>query len=442
MKYAKDPNPPARVLKFGGTCLHPGENRRRTVERILEAKAAGFRVVAVVSAMGRAGDPYATDTLKQLLPPGVPPAHRERDALLCCGEGIAASLLAAELSSRGHSAVSLAGPQLGLYTDGRHGDAEIVAVDPRPLEHYLSKGYVVVAAGFQGIGRDGALTTLGRGGSDTAAVAIAAGLGADRVVLYKDVDGLYSADPRVVPAARRLPRIPYDEAAHLASAGARVLHPRCTDLAERHDLPLEVKALHGSGPGTLVTSRESVAAADPEHTGLFAVSLMENLAQVRVTPPPSPEGKPFPLPLFQELAAEGISLDMITLLRDRTLFTVPAENLDRTRAVAERRGYAPGILAPCAKVSLLGGGIHGVPGIMARIVEAVTSTGASVHQSTDTYTVLSVLVEGRHGPAAARAVHAAFRLDRPAPSPAIPLGRRAPRRHGDGPLKPGTPPVR
>ena len=427
MKYAEPTPLPVRVLKFGGTCLHPACNRRRTVQRILEAKAEGCRVVAVVSAMGRAGDPYATDTLEELLPREVPSSHRERDALLCCGEGIAASLLAAELTAEGHAAVSLAGPQLGLYTEGPHGDAQITAVDPRPLEHYLSRGFVVVAAGFQGIGRDGALTTLGRGGTDTTAVAIAAGLGADRVLFYKDVDGLYSADPRIVPAARRLERIPYDEAAHLAYAGARVLHPRSTELAKRLGLVIEVSGLHDAGQGSVVTSPDAVREAAPEDPGLFAVTVVEDLCQFRVHPLSGPGSAAFPLPLLRELADRGISLDMITLLRDRALFTVPNGLVDRTRRIV-KKGYRPETLTPCAKVSLLGGGIHGVPGIMARMVEAVAAVGASVLQSTDTYTVISVLVEGRLGPAVAREVHRVFHLDR-TPSCEHPPGENGPVPH-------------
>jgi aspartate kinase len=348
-----------------------------------------------------------------MLPREIPGSDRERDALLCCGEGIAASLLAAELFAKGFRAVSLSGAQLGLTTNGRFGNADILSVDPTNILHYLDRGYVVVAAGFQGTGRDGSLTTLGRGGTDTTAVAIAAGLEAGRVILYKDVEGLFNADPRIVPSARPLPLIPYDEAAHLAFAGAKIIHPRCADLAEREGLTLEVKDLAGRGPGTVITSREAIRKMKPESTDLFAVTCVEDIGQMTVIPAPTRPFPDFPRRLFQELADGGISLDMINLLRDRAMFTLASSDMQRAIEIAEWSGCEVHLLKSCAKISLLGGGIHGVPGIMSRIINALTDAGISIHQSTDTYTVISVLVEGQHAARAAVILHEAFGLARP-----------------------------
>ncbi|MBU0754788.1 MAG: aspartate kinase, partial [Planctomycetes bacterium] len=395
MKRANDTIPSIRVLKFGGTCLHPLKNRDQTVARIMEEVQKNHRVVAVVSAMGRQGDPYATDTLDSLLPSATPKADRERDALLCCGEGISASLIAAELNARGISAASLHGSQLGLITEGEFGSADIVMADPSRISRCLSENQVVVAAGFHGVGADGYLFTLGRGGSDTTAVAIAAALGVEQVLFYKDVEGLFTADPKIVPDARPLSWVPYDEAAHLAHAGARVLHPRSADLAHREKIAIRIKRLDGETQGTLVTSQENIRKYDPLSSRLFAVTCLDGIGQIRIRfksgDRPSPT---FTCRLFEALADAGLSLDMINVFEDGALFTVPMQDQDRASRIVEQVGCPCECRHNCAKVSLLGGGIHGVPGIMSRILTALTGKGISVYQSVDTYTVISVLVDG------------------------------------------------
>lgn len=402
-----------KVLKFGGTCLYPNRRRRRVVARIMEEVKTGHAVVAVVSAMGRSGDPYATDTLDGLLPADTPRRDRERDALLCCGEDIASSLLAAELTAAGCAAVSIRGGQLGVVTDSRFGDARIRSIDPGPIDRYLRRGYVVVASGFQGVGEDGSLTTLGRGGSDTSAVALAAALNAGRVYFYKDVEGIFNADPKIVPAAAPLPMVPYDEAAHLASAGATVLHPQSADLAKKEAIDIEIRRLTGGDAGTLVTSRERIKRIKPEDRALFAVTCVAGIGQLSVRPRGEMKKADFPRCVFQDLADGGISLDMINILEEGVLFTVPAGDLDRAADTSRRAGCEVRMREGCAKVSLLGGGIHGVPGIMSRIVSALADIDIPIIQSVDTYTVISVLVEERRYGDAARALHRAFDLEAP-----------------------------
>lgn len=410
MKPAVEQRKSVKVLKFGGTCLFPEANRRRTLERIAEEEARGHRVVAVVSAMGRSGDPYATDTLERLLPHATPSRNRERDALLCCGEGIAASLLAAELNSMGIPSVSLRETQLGLSTNDRFGDAEIVTADPTWIVKYLNRDYVVVAAGFQGVGSDGSFTTLGRGGSDTTAVAIAAALRADEVLFYKDVDCLYNADPALVPDAAPLPMIPYDEAAHLAFAGAKVLHPGSANLAEREGIAIRIRSLSGRGRGTIVTTREAIRKLEPDSSELFAVTCVDGIGQLEVKPDPSRRGTDFPCRLFRSMAEAGISLDMINVLESSAYFTVPSRDVAAALETAQWAGCEARARNHCAKVSLLGGGIHGVPGIMSRILTTLDDSGIRVFQSVDTYTVISVLVEGASSPDAVRALHRSFGL--------------------------------
>jgi aspartate kinase len=411
MKRSEQAKPSIRVMKFGGTCLHPAANRSQAVARIVEAVEAGHGVVAVVSAMGRVGDPYATDTLESLLPHATPGTSRERDALLSCGEGISASLIAAELYAQGIPAVSLHGYQLGLVTNGDFGRAEILTADPTFVKQHLDKGYVVIAAGFQGVGEDGSLTTLGRGGSDTTAVALAAALGVDQVLFFKDVDCLYTADPKIVPGARPLNRVPYDEAAHLAYAGAKILHPRSADLAQRQGVSIRIRSLSGSGEGTLVSDRETVKALEPAGDELFAVTCLDRIGQIRAAPDPERACPEFPCRLFEALAGAGLSLDMINVFEHEVFFTVPEGEVCRAAEIAAWEGCTAQSLAGCAKVSLLGGGIHGVPGIMSRILSALSDVEVPVLQSVDTYTVISVLVRGSHAPRAAQALHRAFGLE-------------------------------
>ncbi len=401
------------VLKFGGTCLHPPENRQQVITRIISEKKKGNRVVAVVSAMGRLGDPYATDTLESMLPARSLALSRERDALLCCGEGISSSIVAAELSAAGHPAVSLRGAQLGLFTDESFGNANILSIDPAMIEKQLDRGLVVVAAGFQGVRRDGSVTTLGRGGSDTTAVAVAAALGVKKVLFFKDVEGIFNADPDIVPAARPLSMIPYDEAAHMAYSGARVLHPRSADLAKQHSVTAEIRSLFEDKPGTVVCSSEAVRESDPGGDDIFAVACLDKISQLIVQPGPDQVFPAFPMRLFEMLASEGISLDMINVLEKEVLFTTASEEISRAADIAAQAGCKVAeIKKGCAKVSLLGGGIHGKPGIMSLILQALAEKGVRVFQSVDTYTVISVLVEENTMQSAARALHEAFGLGR------------------------------
>jgi aspartate kinase len=321
-------------------------------------------------------------------------------------------LIAAELYAQGIPAVSLHGFQLGLVTNGDFGRAEILTADPTTVKHYLDKDYVVIAAGFHGVGRDGSLTTLGRGGSDTTAVALAAALGVKQVLFYKDVDCLYNADPKIVPDARPLAQLPYDEAAHLAYAGAKILHPQSADLAQRQGVSIRIRSLRGKGDGTLVADRETVKALEPAGDELFAVTCLEGIGQIMAAPDPTRACPDFPCRLFRALAEAGLSLDMINVFEREVFFTVQESEAFRAAEIATSEGCKAWSREGCAKVSLLGGGIHGVPGIMSRILSALADVDVSVLQSVDTYTVISVLVKRSHAPRAAQALHGAFGLDR------------------------------
>jgi aspartate kinase len=235
------------VLKFGGTSLMDHERVLRAAERVAELARQGTQVVVVVSAWG-----HTTDALVQQAAP-FPENHRERDALLAAGEQISAALMAMAIEKQGCAAVSLTGIQAGILTDGVPGDARITGLEGGRIRRELDAGRIVVVAGFQGIGRDGDVVTLGRGGSDTTAVALAAYLGADQCLIYTDVDGIYDRDPRRFPDAVRLDRIGYDRMLRMAREGAQVLHDRCVELGMKHSVPIRVLSSFRPGEGTLVT---------------------------------------------------------------------------------------------------------------------------------------------------------------------------------------------
>jgi aspartate kinase len=399
----------AIVMKFGGTSLATPQARAQAAARVGERVAEGHPVVVVVSAMGRSGDAYATDTLLGLVRefPATPP--REIDALLACGEEISAAVFAGLLRQQGLPAVSLRGFQAGILTDGRHRDAEIRAIRPAGIEQHLERGEVVVVAGFQGVTEEGEITTLGRGGSDTTAVALGAALEACRVEIFTDVDGVLTADPRVVAGARQVPEVTYHESAELAFKGAQVLHPRAAERARASRVPVEIRSTFSSAAGTWLVPDEGRWSPEgdlPPRT--TAVTSACGIAQVRIAGDDlraTPERQER---LFGAIAARQISIDMISIGPERVAFTVPCARVGDVEAVLAELGLPAHVDRGCAKVTLVGGGIHGIPGVMHRIVRALAGEGIAILQSVDSNMIISVLIAAEREQAAVRAVHREF----------------------------------
>ncbi|HXE71039.1 MAG TPA: aspartate kinase [Candidatus Nitrosotenuis sp.] len=393
------------VQKYGGTSLASEEGRAQAARRVLQARRQGLACVLVVSAMGRHPQPYATDTLLGLVTSfnGCTDS-REMDMLAACGEIISCVVMSACLRSLGQPARALSGPAAGILTDGHFGEAAIQAIDPRPLRALLEEGVVPVVAGFQGATSRGEVTTLGRGGSDTTAVALGAALGAERVEIYTDVEGVFSADPRVVPQARLLARVDYEEMAEMASEGARVLHPRAVGLAQRHQVPTWVKGTFSEAPGTLVAAREPM-----ERLSLVTgVVTVPGLTQVDVrlgTEEASPAA------VLEALAGQGISLDLINLTSGHLFFVVPGQVAqEKAGPVLEGLGLDYRQRPGCAKVSVVGTGMRGRPGVMARVNRALERAGVKILRSTDSHITLSCLVDEGDLVVAARALHEEFCL--------------------------------
>jgi aspartate kinase len=395
------------VMKFGGESLATPAGRDVAAARVLERRLAGKNVVAVVSAMGRKGAPYATDTLLGLADGLGRASARERDALIACGEEICAALFAALLQERGVQAVSLRGFQAGIITDPAFGAAQVLEVRPQRILAHLNRGEVVVVAGFQGITPQGDVTTIGRGGSDTTAMTLGVALQAERVEIHKEVDGVLSADPRVVPEAHKVEHLTFEEAAELAFKGAKVVHPAAADLARA--ARLEVAILNSATDrGTCLVPEEGGTRFDGEvHSCATAITSRHGIAQLTVR-----GGFSQDLPLLERvfgvIAAHDISLDMMSIFPDRVAFTLERARVGQAVQALAELGVVVTVNNAVAKVTLVGGGIHGIPGVMYRVVRALAEAAIPVHQSVDSNMIVGVLVDEAHEERAVRAIHGEF----------------------------------
>nr|WP_202887701.1 aspartate kinase [Cohnella zeiphila] len=398
------------VQKFGGTSLSDERGRRHVLRHISRERATGAGLVVVVSAMGRRGEPYATDTLLDWIDRnGRSLPDREKDMLLSCGELISAATLCSLLNREGIPSVALTGGQAGIVTDGRFGSARIAKVNPAKIAEHLADDKVVIVAGFQGMTEDGEITTLGRGGSDTSAAALGAALEASVVDIYTDVEGILTADPRLVGEARPLAVVSYEEICNMAYNGAKVIHPRAVEIAMRAGVPIRVRSTFSDSEGTLVTradlAREKSGWMDRAVTGLAHVG---GVTQLAVGTPEGPSD--LQLRVFRAMAINGISVDFINVTPAGILYTVGEPDADLAIALLREMGFEPRSRAGCAKVAVIGGGMNGEPGVMARIVEALTESNIPILQSADSNATIWVLVSEEDMAPAMRALHSAFSL--------------------------------
>lgn len=398
---------PIVVQKFGGTSVATPEGRSALRTRVRDAREQGSDVVVVVSAMGRAGSPYATDTLLGLLPEG-PADARERDMLASCGEVVTAVVVAHELRAEGIPASAFTGADAGIHTDDAFGDAHVVALHPERLHEALAAGSTPVVAGFQGADGSGATTTLGRGGSDTTACALGVALSAAAVEIYTDVDGVMTADPRACDGARVLDRVTYEELFQMAHGGSKVMHAPAAELAMHGGVPVRVRSTFSDASGTLVSE-----VAPP--AGLAtAVSHVDGVAQVRVRLPRQ-DDEDFAhmhtqTDIYRRLADADVSLDMFTPCCDMLVFTVAAGALPDALRVLDKLAIPYEVSTDLAKVTLVGAGMRGVPGVMARVAESLRAARVPILQTADSHTTISVLVPQELRRAAVEALHGGFGL--------------------------------
>ncbi len=446
-----------RVLKFGGTSVDTQEHRFMAARKVIQCMESGAHPVVVVSAIGRRGAPYATDTLVDFLnsiDPTIPPHPREKDLMMACGEIISTVIMAQTLRTLGYHSVALTGNQAGIITDSEFGNARILEINPTPILRCLEQGWIPVVAGFQGVTRGdsifhrGSITTLGRGGSDTTAAALGAALQAEAVEIYTDVDGVKTADPDFVPDAPTLPEVSYEEVAEIAHQGARVLHPRAAEIAMDYGIPLWVKSTFTDDPGTqVVPSTEGIhRITGVTHTGKLAylsfyIPYPEHKAQIE-------------LELYRLMARVGVNLQgvgvdeqgvgfgfprehwntvrttldgLVLPLGEPTTFYLlqfgdtPSELCKIQRNMLEKAGFTGDrlhivpitIVEGCTMVSLIAQGYSHQPGVFATLYQTLTSAGIPVWQTADSELSLSCIIPESEVEKAVKLIHDRFALSAP-----------------------------
>ena len=400
------------VQKYGGSSVADSEKIKNVARRIAKAKDEGNQVLVVVSAMGDTTD----ELIRIAHQVSEQPEERELDVLLSTGELISSTLLAMALGSLGYKAVSLTGGQAGIQTDSSYSQARILRVDPQRIVAELEKGNIVIVAGFQGVTRDMDITTLGRGGSDTTAVALAASLNAEVCQIYTDVEGVYTADPRLVSEATKLKQIDYEEMLELASYGAKVIHPRAVELGELYNMPILVASSFSDSPGTLICKEASMEVRNK----VRGIAHDTNVAKITVIGVPDKPG--VAMSIFEPLAKANISVDTIVQnasvqnITDLT-FTVAQTDLNKAMSIVEPVAKFFGAKqciadATSAKVSIVGTGMQNTPGYAARMFRTLYAEGINIQLITTSEIRITCIISEDKVKDAVQALHRAFELEK------------------------------
>ena len=419
--------PDTVVMKFGGTSVADAERLKRAASRIVEKREKGKRVVAVLSARGSTTDEL-TDMAFEVSPH---PDPREMDMLLSTGERISCALCAMAINDLGHRAISLTGSQAGIVTDTSHTKARILDVRADRIKRALEEEQIVLVAGFQGVSTAFDVTTLGRGGSDTTAVAVAAALGAEMCEIYTDVRGVFSADPRIVPNARKLTAVSFEEMLEMAASGARVLQLRAVEYARNHDVRIHCRSSFEDGPGTVVLSE----AETMEHPLITAVT--HSTEEARVTLLGVPDRPGIAGQIFGALSESNVNVDMIVQnepasegARADISFTVPRADVRAARRRARARCAAR--CSPRSRtdpemgvVSIIGAGMKSHPGVAAKVFRTLGDEGINIEMISTSPIKISCVIRGEHVEQAVRALHAAFELGADDIEPEQPFGEAA-----------------
>ena len=405
------------VQKYGGSSVADAEGLKRVASRIVATKKAGHQVVVVVSAMGDTTDELI-DLANQISPL---PAGRELDMLLTAGERISMALLAMAIKNLGFEALSFTGSQAGVITDSKHGRARIIDVTPGRIQEALKQDAIAIVAGFQGISQDTKdVTTLGRGGSDTTAVALAAALEADVCEIYTDVDGVFSADPRIVPTARKLKTVTYEEMLELAATGAKVLHLRCVEYARRFDLPIHVRSSFSNREGTWVV-KDHPEGGEMEQAIISGIAHDKSEAKITIVGVPDRTG--VAARIFQSIADADINVDMIVQNvsvgksgKTDVTFTCPKADGEKSLKCLENIKSTIGFESldyddQIAKISLVGAGMKSHPGVSATLFRAMAQAGANIELISTSEIRISVVTRSDVAAKAVETIHEAFELD-------------------------------
>lgn len=399
------------VQKFGGTSVESYEKMTKVCEIIKESKENGNDLVVVVSAMGRKGAPYATDTLIELCKQvNENMSSRELDLIMSCGEIISGTVLVNILKSNGIDSVFLTGGQAGIITDGKYGDSTVIGIDPNRILKEIKEDKVVVVAGFQGITENGEVTTLGRGGSDTSAVVIGKGLKVDTVEIYTDVDGIMTADPKIEPNAKIIKNINYDEVFQMAEKGAKVIHPRAVEIAKNSNITLKIKNTLNPKGGTNIGyySTDDIDAyrSSANKRLMTAIAHKNDIIQILIK---NCKEEVF-TNILNEIEKNNISIDMINFFIQEKAFVIEENKLKSLKNILDSYDVSYNTIENCCKVTLIGSRITGIPGVMAKIVRVLSKKDIEILQTSDSHMTISCLIKEENLRNAVNALHEEFNL--------------------------------
>lgn len=394
------------VQKFGGTSVSTEDTRKKVIEKVKLAINDGYSPVVVVSAMGRKGAPYATDTLLSLIGDKFKGANRlAQDLLMCCGETISSVVMSNDLYNAGIDAVPLTGGQAGILTDNNFTDAKCIDVNPRKILDLVSQGRIPVVTGFQGISENGYLTTLGRGGSDTSASILGVALKAAAIEIYTDVDGIMTADPRIVEEASLIDVISYNEVFQLADQGANVIHPKAVELAMEANIPLFIKNTMSNCKGTLINNLGDKG-SERIMTGITS---QKNRIQISIE-----YNQNFENPKYNDvldlLAANKISLDLINIFPSKQIFTINEKDRSILENILNNCKLKYELVENCSTVVVIGSRMKGIPGVMAKIIKALRDNNIEVLQTADSHMTIWCLVHSEDVKEAINVLHKTFKL--------------------------------
>lgn len=394
------------VQKFGGTSVSTEETRRQVIEKVKNAINEGLSPVVVVSAMGRKGQPYATDTLLSLIGDNFKNSNKlAQDLLMCCGEMISSVVMSNDLYNAGIEAVPLTGGQAGIITDNNFNNANCLNVNPDKILELVSQGKVPVITGFQGMTEKGYFTTLGRGGSDTSASIIGVAVKASAIEIYTDVDGIMTADPRIVDDASLIDVISYNEVFQLADQGAKVIHPRAVEIAMEANIPLYIKNTMSSCRGTLINNYGDKA-SERIMTGITS---QNDRIQVSIKKSENEENDKYK-DVLDLVAANKISLDLINIFPREQIFTISEKNKDKLEGILKTHNLKYTIVENCSTVVVIGSRMKGMPGVMAKIIKALSDSNIEVLQTADSHMTIWCLVHSENAKEAINVLHKTFKL--------------------------------
>ncbi|MDV4151267.1 aspartate kinase [Clostridium sp. AL.422] len=394
------------IQKFGGTSVSTEDRRNKVVSKVKNALEKGYSPVLVVSAMGRKGEAYATDTLLSLVDNNFKKNNLQAlDLLMCCGEMISTVVMSNVLINSGIEAVPLTGGQAGIITNEEFSNAELICTNVENILSVIKLGKVPIVAGFQGITREGYFTTLGRGGSDTSACILGEALSAEKIEIYTDVDGIMTADPRIVKDATLIPAISYNEIFQLADQGAKIIHPRAVDCARKANIPILIKNTMNNCNGTLINNKGNLNS----NKILSGITHLNNRTQVTVRLKDNKDNDNYRY-LLDILAKSEISLDLINIFPTEQIFTIDSSRKEVLQKVLNEINIRYEFTDNCSTIAIVGIGMRGVPGIMAKIMNALVENSIEILQTADSNMTIWCLIKSEYVDRALNLLHNAFNL--------------------------------